>query len=38
LQAAMRESLQGLDWHPEFLHRVWHKFHTVMTRATVAGQ
>jgi RNA polymerase sigma factor (sigma-70 family) len=38
LQATMRESLQGLDWHPEFLHRVWHKFHTAMTRATVAGQ
>ena len=38
LQATMRESLQGLDWHPEFLHRVWHKFHTAMMRATVAGQ
>ena len=38
LQATMRESLQGLYWHPEFLHRVWHKFHTAMTRATVAGQ
>jgi RNA polymerase sigma factor (sigma-70 family) len=38
LQAAMRELLQGLDWHPEFLHQAWHKFHTAMTRATVTGQ
>ena len=38
LQTAMRESLQGLDWHPEFLHQAWHRFHTAMTRATVAGQ
>jgi RNA polymerase sigma factor (sigma-70 family) len=37
LQAAMRELLQGLDWHPEFLHQAWHKFHTAMTRATVTG-
>jgi RNA polymerase sigma factor (sigma-70 family) len=38
LQTTMRELLQGLDWHPEFLHRAWQKFHTAMTRATVAGQ
>jgi RNA polymerase sigma factor (sigma-70 family) len=38
LQAAMREVLQGLEWHPEFLHHAWHKFHTTMTRATVTGQ
>jgi RNA polymerase primary sigma factor len=38
LQATMRELLQNLDWHPEFLHQAWHKFHTAMTRATVAGQ
>jgi len=38
LQATMRELLQGLDWHPEFLHQAWRKFHTAMTRATVAGQ
>jgi RNA polymerase sigma factor (sigma-70 family) len=38
LQAAMREVLQGLDWHPEFLHQAWHKFHTAMMRATVTGQ
>jgi len=38
LQAAMREVLEDLDWHPEFLHQAWHKFHTAMTRATVAGQ
>ena len=38
LQITMREALQGLNWHPEFLHRVWHKFHAAMTRATVAGQ
>ena len=38
LQATMRELLQSLDWHPEFLHQAWHKFHTAMTRATVAGQ
>jgi RNA polymerase primary sigma factor len=37
-QTAMRELLQGLDWHPEFLHQAWHKFHTAMTRATVTGQ
>ena len=30
LQATMRELLQGLDWHQEFLHRAWHKFHTAM--------
>jgi RNA polymerase sigma factor (sigma-70 family) len=38
LQAAMQEVLEGLDWHPEFLHQAWHKFHAAMTRATVAGQ
>jgi RNA polymerase sigma factor (sigma-70 family) len=38
LQATMREVLQSLDWHPEFLHRAWYKFHTAMTRATIAGQ
>jgi RNA polymerase sigma factor (sigma-70 family) len=38
LQATMRKVLQGLDWHPEFLHRAWHKFHTAMTHATIAGQ
>ena len=38
LQATMRELLQGLDWHPEFLQQAWHKFHAAMTRATVAGQ
>ena len=38
LQTTMRELLQGLDWHPEFLHRAWQKFHAAMTRATVAGQ
>jgi RNA polymerase sigma factor (sigma-70 family) len=38
LQTTMRDLLQGLDWHPEFLHQAWQKFHTAMTRATVAGQ
>src|SRR5262249_8692264 len=38
LRATMRELLQGLDWHPEYLQQAWHKFHTAMTRATVAGQ
>jgi RNA polymerase sigma factor (sigma-70 family) len=38
LQATMRELLKSLDWHPEFLQRAWHKFHTAMMRATVAGQ
>jgi len=38
LQATMRGLFQNLDWHPEFLHRAWHKFHTAMTRATVTGQ
>jgi RNA polymerase sigma factor (sigma-70 family) len=38
LQASMQELLHGVDWHPEFLQQAWHKFHTAMTRATVAGQ
>ena len=38
LQTSMRELLQGVDWHPEFLQQAWRKFHTAMTRATVAGQ
>jgi RNA polymerase sigma factor (sigma-70 family) len=38
LQASMRELFQGLDWQPEFLQQAWRKFHTAMTRATVAGQ
>jgi RNA polymerase sigma factor (sigma-70 family) len=38
LQATMRALFQDLDWRPEFLQQAWHKFHTAMTRATVAGQ
>ena len=38
LQATMRALLHDLDWHPEFFQQAWHKFHTAMTRATVAGQ
>src|SRR5262249_27598882 len=38
LQIIRRDLLEPLDWHREFLHRAWQKFHTAMTRATVAGQ
>ena len=38
LQASMRALLHDLDWHPEFLQQAWRKFHSAMTRASVAGQ
>jgi RNA polymerase sigma factor (sigma-70 family) len=38
LQARMRELLRDPDWHPELLQQAWRKFHSAMTRATVAGQ